>query len=48
MTFPGPAVKWEVKWEEGGKRARTGVTRKAPVTLGGFLRLAKRALMDTP
>ena len=34
--------------EEGGKRARSGVTRQAPVTLGGFLRQAKRTLIDTP
>ena len=33
---------------ESGKRARIGVSRQAPATLGGFLRQAKRTLLDTP
>merc|ERR1719391_757980 len=33
---------------ESGKRARVGVSKQAPLTLGGFLRQAKRTLLDTP
>ena len=33
---------------ECGKRSRVGVSRQAPITLGGFLRQTKRTLLDTP